>query len=514
MSVATSGPTIAELIDSFAEAGPDRLSAEFHRLVAALWSSGHLTEQALPAIPALLARLDQLDDQRQGYLMILLGLLSEAEYPVTDGPVTTAVRAGLGRYLDLLERVPADQPLSLALRYLLAHFPADRDRILPAASGLDLDPDDRSRLERALDSLDRAAPSLGRVFPSPAVWTLEDDEREFDQGWIKALTSEQVVENWRKDTRMVFGHAGAKAYWAVCNGEPPVPVVYGEMPSRDSLPRTAAPDDDLFSPHAAAFRCPDCGGGMTFDPQLAHCTGCTAQYAIVGGVLDLTAATGADADRVGDFQFKLAEMPSMGFFYEAYARPNFLRISGSNWGGAVTPADEDAYIISHLRPVAGPVLDLAAGAGRWTEVVAAAVGTDRLIALDLNPPMLTVLRGRLPQVPAVMASAATLPFGDATLGAVLCWNALQAFPDDAAAAIAEAGRCLRPGGTLTLMTFRRGDDPVYHHFQAAHHFPQHQNGLRLFEVADLERWIAQAGLTIRDQSTPGTFVFITAQRPR
>jgi SAM-dependent methyltransferase len=513
MSVTTSGPTIAKLIDSFSDAGPDRLDAEFHRLVSALWNAGNLTDHALPAIPALIARLDQLDDRHRGYLVVLLGLLAEAEYPVTDGTVTSALRAGLDRYLDLLGQAPAEQPLSLALRYLLAHFPADKDRILAAASGLHLDPDDRSRLERALESLDPAAPSLGRVFPSPAVWTLEDDEREFDQGWIKALSSEQVVANWRKDTRMVFGHAGAKAYWAVCNGAP-VPVSTGEMPARDALPRPAAQDADLFSPHAAVFRCPACGGGMIFEPQRARCTGCAAQYAIVAGVLDLTAATGTAADRVGDFQFKLAEMPSMGYFYEAYARPNFLRISGSNWGGAVTPADEDAYITDHLRPVDGPVLDLAAGAGRWTEVAAQAVGADRLIALDLNPPMLTVLRARLPLVPAVMASAATLPFGDATLGAVLCWNALQAFPDDAAAAIAEVGRCLRPGGTLTLMTFRRSADPIYQYFLAAHHFPQHQNGLRLFEVADLKRWLAEAGLTIRAQSTPGTFVFITAERPR
>jgi ubiquinone/menaquinone biosynthesis C-methylase UbiE len=113
-----------------------------------------------------------------------------------------------------------------------------------------------------------------------------------------------------------------------------------------------------------------------------------------------------------------------------------------------------------------------------------------------------------------MASASTLPFGDDTLGAVICWNALQAFPDDAPAAIAEVGRCLREGGTFTILTFRRPEDPVYKYFQSCHYFPQHGGGLQLIDIDELHSWIADAGLEIRDESGPGTFVFLTAEKPR
>jgi SAM-dependent methyltransferase len=512
MSVSTSGSAVTKLIDSFAGAVPGRVDAEFRRLLDALWDNGELTDQAQPAASELVARLEQVDDIRKGYLAVLLGLLVEAEHPATDGPVATVVRGCLDPCLELLTGAPKEGPLSLALRYLLGHFPGDRDRVLSVATEMHLDPDDLSRLERVLQRLNPDEPSLGRVFPSPAAWTLEDDEREFDQGWIRALSPDQVVENWRKDTRTVLGHMGAKAYWAVRNGTPR-PVVTGSLPDRDAVPRPPEAGTHLFTRHADAFQCPDCDGRLYFRRRGARCRRCSAEYAIAGGVLDLTAAVRRDSDGVSDFQFKLAEMPSMGLFYEAHARPNFLRISGSNWGDAVTLADEDAYIAEHVRPVDGPVLDLAAGAGRWTDVLAKAVGPERVIALDLNPPMLTVLRGRLPEVPAVMAGAAKLPFGDATLGAVLCWNALQAFPGDAAAAIHEVGRCLRPGGTFTVMTFRRASDPVYRYFQSCHHFPQHQDGLRLFEVGDLKRWLEAAGLTVRAESGPGTFVFITAERP-
>lgn len=511
MSISTVRANVADLIDSYAEAPADQKEVRFSQLLAAVWDEGKLTDLSAAAVPVLIERLGRIGDDRKGALAIILGLLAEAESPGA-GKVGSAVREGLDGYLDLWRAALAGTPLSLALQYLVAHFPDDRDRILATATTIDLDRDDFSRLDRALQHLDPERPVLGRVFPSPSVWELEDAERQFDDAWIGSLSPEQVVANWNRDTRTVLGHAGAKGYWAVCNEQAPVPWHSDSIPPRHALP--AGSDAGLFAPHADALRCPHCAGPLEFRPHGVVCARCASTYPIAGGILDLTARAGADGDaRASDFQFKLAEMPSMGFFYEAYARPNFLRLSGSNWDGAVTPADEDDYIAAHVHPVDGPVLDLAAGAGRWTESLVRAVGADRVIALDLNLPMLMALRGRLPETPALLASGSALPFDDASLGAVLCWNALQAFPQDARATIEEVGRCLRPGGTFTLMTFRNSADPVYRYFVASHTFPQHEKGLRLFELEDLRTWLRSAGLTIRDEAGPGTFVFITAERP-
>src|SRR5690606_251938 len=231
------------------------------------------------------------------------------------------------------------------------------------------------------------------------------------------------------------------------------------------------------------------------------------------GVKNTTFGAERTADEAtADLLQKLAEMPSMGLYYESVLRPAFLRIAGGNWGGGMTPRDEDDYIAEHLADTEGPVLDLAAGAGRWTSVVARTVGADRLIALDMGLPMLTVLRGRLPEVPAVRASALDLPFKDASLGAVNCWNALQAFPDDAATAISEMGRVLRPGGRLTMMTFLFDPDPVTRYFQSSHFFPSRPQGMLLFEREEIRRWLTEAGMRIRHMSGPGTFILITAER--
>ncbi|MEU0572472.1 class I SAM-dependent methyltransferase [Nonomuraea sp. NPDC005983] len=517
MKASVTHSTVAELVNSFINATPDGLDAAFHRLAGALWSEGELTDLALEATPALVAALDEVGSDRQGYLAILLGLLAEAEYPRLDGEVATAVRAGLDRYLDLVRGGTSGQPLTLALLYLLAHFPADRDRILAVTGELPLEIEERTRLERGLAELDPQRPDLGRVWPAPSVWTLDEKDAAFAEAALKGLSPQQIVKNWENDTRTLWAFTGALAYWAVRNG-PPAPVTVRTVPEREAIKQAPVrPVDETFGPRAALLRCPTCRGPIAVLENGARCDTCATTYPSANGILDLSAGVrdGQPAhEATADLLQKLTEMPTMGLVYEAVQRPSYLRLAGSNFGNAVTPADEDAYIIDNLKSTEGPVVDLAAGAGRWTAVVAEAVGVDRLIAVDMLLPMLNVLRGRLPEVPAVRGSALNLPFRNASVGAINLWNALQAFPDDAATAIAEIGRCLRPGGILTMMTFRWSDDPVARYFQASHFFPSRPDGHMLFELDQIRQWLADAGLVVRKESaSTATFVFITAQRP-
>ena len=510
MSDSASPSTVAELLDSFTHATSDRLDEEFLRLAGALWRDGDLTEHAEPATPTLIARVEQVDDDRKGYLITLLGLLAEAEYPATGGPVTTAVRGGLDGYLNLLSRCGNGDPLTFALLYLLSHLPEDRDRILAAAEGLALEPDDQTRLDRCLAALDTGDVVLGRVWPSPWAWSLNDSQREFDQEWIKGLSPEQITATWHSDTRTILAYSGAKALWAVRNAATPTAVT---DTSQHSDPQPSTPDDltsDVYAEHEAALRCPTCHGALDFQPAAASCATCAVDYPIAHGVLDFL-AVGGETDSKDDVLQNATKMQGIGYYYEAVLRPAFLRVMASNWGGLVAPTDEDSYLAAHLSEVDGPVLDLAAGAGRWTAVVAETVGTEQVIALDVITPMLVGLRGRLPKLSVVRGSALSLPFADASLGAVNCWNALQAFPDPEQA-VAEVGRCLRPGGVLTLLTMRWGSDRIYRYFQHSHVFPGSPEGLELFEVDEVKAWLDAAGLAIRHESGPGTFVFITAER--
>ena len=499
---------VTALLDAFSTAPPERLDAQFLKLAGALADKG-----AANVAAALLGRLDGLGEESQGYAVLLLGLLAGSG----DDTARETARRGLDRYLGLLGRTGIGEPLRLALLYLAGQFEADRERVLTVAARLDLGVDDLSRLERNLQRFDPDDVVLGRVWPSPAAWALTEAEREFDQRWIRALTHEQAVTAWRSDTQMTRGYSGAKALWALRNGAP----VDGPDPagSEAALIASAAADDSggpgLFARHAAAFRCPACGDRLSFEDGQARCVSCASAYSTADGILNLTAALDPERPRdPKDVLQNAAVLENIGHYYETVLRPAFLRLMGSNWGAAVSPADEDAYLARNTRPVGdGPVLDLAAGAGRWTSVLAQTLGASRVIALDLNRFMLTWLRGRLPDVPAVQASALTLPFEDGTLSAVNCWNALQTLPDPAAV-IAEVGRCLRPGGSFTLMTFRWADDPVYRSFQASFRGPGFPDGMPLFEVEQLRSWLEKAGLTVREETTPGTFVLFACERAR
>lgn len=491
---------------------------DFEALTAAVWRDGAPTDLAEPATRVILDRLPGLTGERRSRLLVLLGVLVGAEYPDTAGPVATAAADGVDDWLELLRGSAGDEPLTLALLFLLGHFPADKDRILAVVHGRELPDPDRTRIERALSTLDEDDPDLGRVWPSPSVWQLDEKEREFDRESVRRLTREQVRTNWANDSRTVHGYGGAKAYWAVRHGAPvsvpptPPPAIAGP----ESPPGAGFV---ALRRHAGVLRCPDCHAGLEFRESDVRCTGCATAYPVADGILALGSGTRDDGPDSGgaasaNLLKQLAEMPSMGVYYEDVLRPAFLRMAGNNWGGAVTPADEDDYIAEHLRPVDGPVLDLAAGAGRFTEAVTETVDADRVIALDMALPMLTVLRRRLPEVPAIQGSALDLPFTDASLGAVNCWNALQAFPDEAGDALREVGRCLRPGGTLTMMTFLWDRDPIYRHFQASHYFPGRPEGMLLFTAEQIRQWLADAGFTVRAESGTGTFQFITAERTR
>ncbi len=508
------------LLTAFLKAPADRLDEAYAELVAHVWDSGNATADAPAAAPALVAACEVADADRIGRLLVLLGLLAETEYPALDGPLTAIVRGGLDRYLELLRGAVKDSPLALAVQYVVAHFPADRDAILAAVGPLRLEPPDQTRLERALTVLDRADPDLGRAWPSPAEWDITEAEREFDRQWISTLSPELVDLTWHNDTRSVLATTGAKALWAQSYGPPvaaPDTNPYAEPVATD--PGELAPA--AFDRHAAALRCPACSGPLAFTEGQAHCEACSSSYSMVHGVLDLSRRIHAGAgksdapqDVDGDALQNAAVLQGIGFHYETGMRPNFLRIMGRNWDGAVTPTAEDDYISAQMRSNPhrdGTVLDLAAGAGRWTAVLADAVGADRVLALDLNEFMLYDLRSRLPEVAAVRASALELPFAEASLDAVNFWNALQAVPDPALA-LREAGRCLKPGGRLTLLTFRWADDPVYRYFQRSHYFPARPEGFVLFTAEEIDAWLADAGMRVVDRDAPGTFVIVTAEK--
>ena len=109
--------------------------------------------------------------------------------------------------------------------------------------------------------------------------------------------------------------------------------------------------------------------------------------------------------------------------------------------------DEIYDTIDGLMPLrSAQVLDLAAGTGVATRQLLARGA--HVVAVEPGMPMLSQLRSRSPDVPAVVARAEALPFDTAVFDIVCCATAWHWV--DTAATVAQVRRVLRPGGLLAL----------------------------------------------------------------
>lgn len=110
-------------------------------------------------------------------------------------------------------------------------------------------------------------------------------------------------------------------------------------------------------------------------------------------------------------------------------------------------------------------LDVASGPGNVAQALLAA-GADRVVAVDLSLGMLQVGTGRgLPDIDWVQGTATQLPIADESVDAVTICFGLRNVPD-AAAAIGEFARVLRPGGRLVIAEFAA---PTWAPFRIAYH---------------------------------------------
>ena len=96
----------------------------------------------------------------------------------------------------------------------------------------------------------------------------------------------------------------------------------------------------------------------------------------------------------------------------------------------------------------GPVIvDLAAGTGKLSRELSVLAG--RLIAVEPSEPMRSRLQREVPSAEVADARAEALPFVDGFADVVFSAEAFHWFAN--AAAVAEIGRVVRPGGALILL---------------------------------------------------------------
>jgi len=101
------------------------------------------------------------------------------------------------------------------------------------------------------------------------------------------------------------------------------------------------------------------------------------------------------------------------------------------------------------------VLDVGAGPGALTGVLAGIVGAASVTAVDPSQPFVAANRERHPGIEALEASAEQLPFGDDGFDAALAQLVVQ-FMSDPVGGIAEMARVTRPGGVVAACVWDFG----------------------------------------------------------
>jgi ubiquinone/menaquinone biosynthesis C-methylase UbiE len=136
--------------------------------------------------------------------------------------------------------------------------------------------------------------------------------------------------------------------------------------------------------------------------------------------------------------------------YETWWRP--LAFGLSTAFGAPRASEEARLVLDRLAGTDGPWLDLSCGPGSFTRELVAQADGRLVFGVDLSRAMLERAHVVAPDAVLVRADAATLPFADGALGAVVNLAALDLYPDPARV-VAESARVLASGGRWICSTF-------------------------------------------------------------
>ena len=161
-----------------------------------------------------------------------------------------------------------------------------------------------------------------------------------------------------------------------------------------------------------------------------------------------------------------------------------------------------ANLLAALRRCPGPpgsaLLDAGCGTGGLLRRMSES-GPDRLrFGIDVEAAAAQMARAKA-EAPVAVASVDALPFGDASLGVIVSADVLYHRRVDPRIALAEARRCLVPGGVLVVNV------PAYDWLRSFHDRQVH--GGRRFTRSGLRRLLAEAGFVSVDATYWNTLLF-------
>jgi SAM-dependent methyltransferase len=234
-----------------------------------------------------------------------------------------------------------------------------------------------------------------------------------------------------------------------------------------------------------SYACPKCKGPLRSLSGAFHCATCGLTYPIAGGIPDFLSPAGLapaalHIARAMDFVAPFYESRP---FVSALSRLSCIR-GGSRFTDKIA-----SFHAGTLQGITGYLLDVACGPATYTRRSASpsrdAYGVDISMGM-LRQGMAYVERDGTAGVHLARASVEELPFEDAVFDGVICSGSLHLFPD-AVLALREITRTMKPGAPLSVQSFVPGNTLI-------NRFVQRRSWLHTFELVELQRYLAEAGL--------------------
>ena len=203
-----------------------------------------------------------------------------------------------------------------------------------------------------------------------------------------------------------------------------------------------------------------------------------------------------------------------GAVYSFYTERRWLSpvVARVVWGSDLRPFYESLAVVASAQDGA-LIIDAPCGAG----VALRHLGPEqsvRYLAVDISQAMLERTRRRalaagLGQIEVVEADAAAIPAPDGSAELFLSYFGLHCF-EDPRAALAEAGRCLQPGGRLVGSAIvpsstARGRLLVR---------PRRGGFGRLASADEIGAWLGEIGFESLELKRCGLFAYFSARKPR
>ena len=262
------------------------------------------------------------------------------------------------------------------------------------------------------------------------------------------------------------------------------------------------------------YACPACKHELEAVHDGLSCRACARTYPIRSGIPDfllinLKESSNRSLRGVGNWDSG-ALLNFIASVYETGIYPAVCNLFGGWRSTSLKRLAEEVVDIVGSRD--GFILDAACGPGTYGRRIASASRT--VLGIDACMSMLRrgvhyVEKGHIPNVHFARATVEALPFRTGLFDAAICAGSLNHF-SDTVVALREINRTMKAGAPLAVMCFALINAGLFKYKSVRDRVER--DGKRVSSVADLERFVAEAGFQGFSCHAYGSIVVFSARK--